>query len=106
MDITIYEGAQVAGTAHIILLDDSTATIESFRVLPEYRGKNVGRSLMEKIENYLKEKDVKKSTLISPKFTKGFYEKFGYKQEGEEFMVQDVPTVKMIKIINHFQSGT
>jgi len=97
MDITIYEGAQVAGTSRVILLDGSTAKIKNFIVFPEYRGKNVGRSLMEKIENYLRENKIKKSILDSPKFIKRFYERSGYIQEGLEFMVQDVPTVKMVK---------
>lgn len=97
MDIIIHVGSQIAGTVHVILLDRDTAKIETFTVMPEHRGKNIGRSLMEKIEGYLKEKNVKKSTLDSPKFIKGFYEKFGYKQEGLEFMVQDVPTVKLVK---------
>lgn len=97
MDIVIHVESQVAGSAHIVLLDDGTAKIESFIVLPEYRGKKIGRSLMEKIENYLREKKIKKNIIDSPKFIKGFYEKFGYVQEGPEFMVQDVPTVKMVK---------
>ncbi len=97
MNITIHEGSQVAGTAHVVLLAEDTAKIETFTVMPKYRGKNVGRSLMEKIEGYLNEKNIKKSILDSPKFIKGFYEKFGYKQEGSEFMVKDVPTVKMVK---------
>src|SRR3990167_4237916 len=98
MDITIYEGAQVAGTSRVILLDGSTAKIKNFIVFPEYRGKNVGRSLMEKIENYLRENKIKKSILDSPKFIKGYYEKFGYKQEGGAFTIHDVPTVRMTKI--------
>lgn len=97
MDIVIHEGSQVAGSARVVLIDGSTAMIESFIVLPAYRGKKVGRSLMEKIENYLIEKQVKKCILESPKFIKGFYEKFGYVQEGLEFMVKDVPTVKLVK---------
>ena len=97
MDIVIHEGSQVAGSARIIFIDDTTAKIKNFTVLPEYRGKNVGRALMGKIEDYLKEKSVKKSIIDSPKFIKGFYEKFGYVQEGLEFMVNEVPTVKMVK---------
>lgn len=97
MDIVIHEGSQVAGSAYIVLLDDRSAKIESFNVLSEYRGKNIGRSLMEKIESYFKEKQIKKSIIDSPKFIKGFYEKLGYVQEGLEFMVHDVPTVKLVK---------
>lgn len=97
MDIVIHEGSQVAGSARVVMIDGRTAMIESFMVLPAYRGKKVGRSLMVKIENYLKEKQIKKSILESPKFIKGFYEKFGYVQDGLEFMVQDVPTVKLVK---------
>ncbi|MBI4974132.1 GNAT family N-acetyltransferase [Candidatus Roizmanbacteria bacterium] len=97
MDIVIHDGSEVAGSAHIVLSDDLTAKIESFTVFPEYRGKKVGRSLMEKIESYLKEKSAKKSIIDSPKFIKGFYEKFGYVQEGLEFMVNEVPTIKMVK---------
>lgn len=97
MDIVIHEGSQVAGSVRIILLDENVAKIENFIVLPEYRGKKVGRSLMGKIENYLIEKQIEKSIIESPKFIKGFYEKFGYAQEGLEFIVNDVPTVKMVK---------
>lgn len=97
MDIVIHEGSQVAGSARVVLIDGSTAKIESFIVLPEYRGKKVGRSLMGKIENYLIEKQIKKGIIESPKFIKGFYEKLGYTQEGLEFVVNDVPTVKMVK---------
>ena len=80
MDIVIREGSQIAGTAHVILLDNNTAKIESFTVLPEH-GKQIGRSLMKKIDGYLKEKQIKNCTLDSPKFIKGFYEKFEYVQE-------------------------
>ena len=72
MNITIHEGSQVAGTAHVVLLAEDTAKIETFTVMPKYRGKNVGRSLMEKIEGYLNEKNIKKAFLTPQNLLRGF----------------------------------
>ena len=88
MDIVIHEGSQVAGSARIIFIDDTTAKIKNFTVLPEYRGKNVGRALMGKIEDYLKEKSVKKSIIDSPKFIKGFQVGWLWKETDSFYIYQ------------------
>lgn len=66
-------------------------------VLKEYRGKNIGKILVEALENHLKEKGVKLLKLSAQVRVKGFYEKLGFTSIGEEYLDEYCPHIDMVK---------
>ncbi len=96
--IVVYDGDLPVGTTRIKLLENNTlAKIERLTVLSNYRGKHIGQMIMQTVDGFLKKISIKRAVLDSQKYVKGFYEKLGYKQEGEEFEEVGIPHVKMIK---------
>jgi predicted GNAT family N-acyltransferase len=71
------------------------AKVERMAVLPEQRGKGIGKVIMQKMHDYLKEKNVHEVTLHVQQPLKSFYEKFGYEQIGEAFLDADRPHIAM-----------
>lgn len=68
-------------------------------VYPEYQGKGVGKRLVEFLENEVKKMGVKKIFLHSRYAVKDFYEKLGYKCEGDIFIEVGIEHIKMIKLL-------
>jgi predicted GNAT family N-acyltransferase len=86
------------GTARVRFFDQGkTAKIERLAVLPEYRSKGIGRAIMESIDEYLQNRHVEKAYMHAQKAVKEFHKKFGFFQEGDEFVEADIPHVKMVK---------
>jgi predicted GNAT family N-acyltransferase len=73
------------------------AKVERMAVLKEFRGKGVGRQMIEAMHDYLKSKDVSDIKLDAQEGVKGFYEKMGYEQNGEVFVEVGLPHVQMVK---------
>jgi predicted GNAT family N-acyltransferase len=102
-----------ASAVHFIVYDDQTpiaasrfreyepnvGKVERVCVLKEYRGKQIGNLLMNKIEQYATEKDFKKLKLNAQVYAIPFYEKLQYKITSDEFMDADIPHRSMEKII-------
>ncbi len=84
------------GTKYVVLTDDSfpvatcrffpvsegTAVIGRVVVLPEYRGKGLGRRVVTEAEKWLAELGFNDIIIESRDVAVGFYEKLGYKTEG------------------------
>jgi ElaA protein len=71
-------------------------TLQIGRVLTLEHGKGIGRKLMEKALEYIKENThCKKITLHSQTHAEGFYKKFGFKSVSDVFMEEGVPHVTM-----------
>ena len=66
-------------------------------VLPEYRGAGLGRKIMEQLEEKAAAFGAKRFVLSAQKQARGFYEKLGYRQEGEEYLDEHCPHVWMVK---------
>lgn len=99
--VIVYIDTQPIGTARVRYLDSEkkVAKIERVAVLKEYRKLGIGKLIMEFLHDQLEEKGVKKVTLDSQEYAKGFYENMGYIQEGEPFEEVGIPHVKMTKKI-------
>lgn len=82
-------------TKYVLILDDiypvaacrlhitekETAKIERVSVLEEYRGKGVGRLLIQAAEEWLKELGIGRIIITSRDKAVGFYEALGYKAD-------------------------
>jgi GNAT superfamily N-acetyltransferase len=65
--------------------------LRGMAVLPSYRGKDLGKKLLLEGEKLLKEKDPQILLWFNARETAvGFYEKYGYKTIGPQFMIPNV----------------
>ena len=66
-------------------------------VHPEHQGKKVGKKLLCKIEDYMISKGSARIELNAQVQAHGFYDKLGYKTDGEEFTEVGIPHIKMFR---------
>lgn len=79
INILAYEGDEFAGGLNSDLYDDHMY-ISLLVVEEKFRGRQLGSTLMNKIEDYIKDKEIKTISLGTCEFqARPFYEKLGYK---------------------------
>ena len=64
-------------------------------MLPEWRGKLVGTGVLEALLEYARSMKYNKVTVNAQVQAKPFYLRFGFEEEGKEFMDAGIPHVKM-----------
>ena len=65
-------------TCRFYEIDDTSAMIGRVVVLPEYRGKGLGKQVVEEAEKWLRELGYSKAVVESRDVAEGFYKKLGY----------------------------
>ena len=96
----MYENEKPIATCRFFLKEDNeTYMFGRLCVLKEYRGKSLGREMLKRVEEIVKEKGGKAIILHSQYHAKGFYEKCGYTQYGEIDYEQNKPHAWMRKEI-------
>ncbi len=78
-------------------VDDETIRLMQVAVDTIYQGEGVGRELVAYAEKRAREAGYKKIVMHAMLFVVGFYEKMGYKAEGEPFDEQGITFMKMVK---------
>ncbi|RLL45081.1 GNAT family N-acetyltransferase [Oceanobacillus piezotolerans] len=73
--------------------------LERICVLKGYRGKSIGKALIQAMEVEIKEKGYKKAKLNAQIHAVEFYSKLGYETVSDEFMDAGIPHVTMIKAL-------
>lgn len=100
-NIIVYDNDKPIGVARVRYIQEKEkriAKVERVAVLPEYRGKGIGRKIMEFIHEYLeKNKEIDEIKLEAQEYAKEFYEKIGYEQKGYTFEEVGKPHVEMRK---------
>ncbi len=76
---------------------DEWGKLERICVLKEHRGKNYGKALIEKMEDYLIQQGVKKAKLNAQSYAENFYEKLGYKTISKPFIDAGILHITMVK---------
>lgn len=95
-----YSENKPIGTTRVRYIDDGAiAKIERMAVLKEFRRQNIGRKMIEYIIIYLRKKGVKKAILNAQEYVIGFYEKLGFKKDGDVFEEAEIPHIKMQKML-------
>ena len=95
--IAAFEDDQMLGCCMLVKIDDRTMRLRQMAVPNNLQGKGVGRALMNFAENISRDLGYKRITMHARKNTVGFYEKFGYKIVGNEFIEITVPHFQMEK---------
>ena len=70
---------------------DGCVRLRQMAVLKNMQGKGIGESIMRFAENIAHDKGFKTLTMHARDTAIGFYEKYGYKVKGEEFMEINIP---------------
>jgi|CXWL01.1.fsa_nt_gi predicted GNAT family N-acyltransferase len=83
---------QPVGTARLL----PNGHIGRMAVLKEWRGKGYGSAILQKILEELRNRHKQKAMLNAQTTAVKFYEKFGFKVSGEEFVEAGILHVKMI----------
>lgn len=87
------------GTIRCLYTSDDTVRIQRFCFLKEYRGLGLGKTVIEYIENYYKDRGFATIEMDAKYEVCGFYEKCGYQKVSDVFIEVNIKHVKMMKEI-------
>jgi predicted GNAT family N-acyltransferase len=90
----VVEGEKALGTARYRKTEKGYK-LERFAVLKEFRGKGVGKLLIENLLTKLKSEVESIKYLHAQTQAVGFYSKFGFKRKGESFLEATIEHVRM-----------
>ena len=96
--LVMYDDEKAVATCRFYLKEDKeTYMFGRLCVLKEYRGKSLGREMLKKVEEIVKEKGGKAIILHAQYHAKPFYERCGFTQQGEIDYEQNKPHAWMRK---------
>jgi predicted N-acetyltransferase YhbS len=87
------------GCCMLVKVDSETLRLRQMAVAPNLHGKGIGASIINFAENLAKDKGYKKITMHARDSAIGFYEKFGYKIKGSQFIEVNTPHHVMEKLL-------
>lgn len=93
----LYTEEQAAATCRLLPLKDGVMKLQRMAVLKDYRGKSLGREIVQEAERFTREQGYNTITLGAQLTAVDFYEKLGYSKHGELFMDADIPHFQMDK---------
>lgn len=94
----LYDDDKPIATGRFRTIDD-VGKIERICVLPAYRGRGLGKRIMEAIEQYAT-KHVTKVKLNAQTHAEPFYKQLGYETVSDVFLDAGIPHVTMVKTID------
>jgi N-acetylglutamate synthase-like GNAT family acetyltransferase len=74
------------GCCMLVQMDKETVRLRQMAVAPNLHGKGIGATIINFAENLARDKGFKKMTMHARDTAIGFYEKFGYKIKGHQFI--------------------
>lgn len=97
--IAAFEDDYILGCCILSRLDLETVRLRQMAVQNNQQGKGVGASLMMLAENLARDRGFRKLVMHARKAALGFYEKQGYRVEGDEFTEVSIPHFRMYKML-------
>jgi predicted GNAT family N-acyltransferase len=79
------------------LADSSRKKLRQMAVAENYRGRGIGRALLNAVEAAMKELGVDVIELSARVAAEGFYQKLGYQGSGDPYLEQGIPHILMHK---------
>ena len=95
----VYMNDSPIGAGRIRETTSGIGKVERVCILPEYRGKHLGKLIMQTLEDHAATKGFEKVILNAQSYAVPFYEKLGYIITSPEFMDADIPHRAMEKRI-------
>lgn len=84
-----------AATARVFMTDEQTAKIGRLAVLKEYRGQHLGAELIKELKKRSKALGAKKIYVSAQAYAVPFYEKYGFRAYGNEYLDIHIPHMDM-----------
>lgn len=81
----------IIGCCILTKIDNETLQLRQMAVNPKYQGRGIGENLMNFMENLARDKGYKLIRMDARDTAQHFYEKFGYKIIGPEFIKLNIP---------------
>ncbi|MEO8412554.1 MAG: GNAT family N-acetyltransferase [Ginsengibacter sp.] len=100
--IGAFEDEKMLGCCLLTEIDNESLRLRQMAVKNNVQGKGIGASMMRFAENVARDAGYKKLVMHARKTATGFYEKFGYKVSGHEFLEISIPHYIMEKKLVHF----
>ena len=95
--IAAFEEEKMLGCCFLIPIDSETVKLRQIAVQNNLQGKGIGASLMNFAENIARDRGYKTMLMHARKSTAHFFEKQGYKIEGDDFIQLTIPHLVMKK---------
>ncbi|MBW4649986.1 MAG: GNAT family N-acetyltransferase [Kastovskya adunca ATA6-11-RM4] len=95
--IVLYLDGQPVGTARLRYISDRLVKIERVAVVADYRGRGLGRQIMETALCVLRSQPVSVVKIHAQLTVQPFYEKLGFVPQGEVFEEAGIPHIEMRK---------
>lgn len=92
----LYVNEIPAGAGRFRVVDEY-GKVERICILKEYRKSGAGKAIMEKIQEFAKEKGLTKLKLNAQTHAIPFYSKLGYEVVSDEFLDAGIPHKTMVK---------
>ena len=100
MHYVMYDGETAIGCCRAYFEDDPRHWhIGRIAVIPEMRGMGIGFKIVSEAESYIKKYGTETISLSAQLRAKGFYEKLGYKAEGEIYYDEYCEHICMVKLL-------
>ena len=93
--VAFVDGEQAAAAR--LFEEDRGWHIGRVAVLKKFRGTGLGAQIMKKAEEFARENKISKISLSAQKRVQGFYEKLGYKAQGDIYYDEFCPHIMMTK---------
>lgn len=93
--LVLFEGEAPVATGRLILLPDGTAKLGRIAVLKSHRGKHLGAKIVEALLEKAKSLGAKRAYVSAQCYAIPFYNKFGFKEYGEEYPDGRIPHMDM-----------
>ncbi|MBY0476928.1 MAG: GNAT family N-acetyltransferase [Chitinophagaceae bacterium] len=95
--IAAFEDEKMLGCCFLSRVDHETVRLRQMAVQNNVQGKGIGASLINFAENLARDRGYKTIIMNARKATIHFFEKQGYKVDGDEFIMLTIPHVVMKK---------
>ena len=95
--IAAFDEDEILGCCMLCKVNDNTLKLRQMAVSNTVQGKGIGASIMHFAENLALDKGFSTIAMHARDSAVGFYEKLGYKVEGEGFIEVNIPHHVMVK---------
>ena len=93
--LVIFDGNKPVATGRIFMIENDTAKLGRIAVLKDYRGFHLGAQLMNELISRAVEMKAKSIYVSAQSYAVPFYEKFGLKAYGNEYLDIHIPHFDM-----------
>jgi predicted GNAT family N-acyltransferase len=89
--IGAFEDDEILGCCLLTKVDSQCAKLRQMAVQKKRQGLGIGESMMQFAENIARDRGFKTITMHARETAIGFYERYGYKTKGDEFIEINIP---------------